>query len=82
MVSAARRWTRLEGEQPERYELTLTPSEKAQLERLIEAVADDELDEIREADLRDGANRYRARYLRAKRLDAEGQLDAEPADPS
>ncbi len=82
MVSAARRWTRLEGEQPERYQLTLTPSEKAQLERLIEAVADDELDEIREADLRDGANRYRARYLRAKRLDAEGQLDVEPADPS
>ncbi|MFB6112368.1 MAG: DR2241 family protein, partial [Halobacteriaceae archaeon] len=68
VVAAARKLTVLEGETPREYTFELTPSEKNQLEELIEAVADDRLDEIREADLGDGANRYRARYLRAKRM--------------
>jgi hypothetical protein len=68
VVSAARRWTRLEGEQPQTYEFELTPSEKEQIEAIIDAVADGRVDEIREGDFRDGANRWRARYLRAKRM--------------
>ncbi|WP_435096324.1 DR2241 family protein [Halarchaeum sp. P4] len=66
-VSAARKFTYLEKEDEETYELTLTESELEQLGDLVDAVADDRVDEIREADLGDGANRYRARYLRAKR---------------
>ncbi|MEA5386095.1 DR2241 family protein [Haloarculaceae archaeon H-GB11] len=66
VVAAARTVTKLEREATETYELELTPSEKAQLETLVDAVAEDRLDEIREADFDDGANRYRVRYLRAK----------------
>ena len=74
VVSAARRWTKLEGEQTETYEFELTPSEKAQIEAIIDSVADGDTDEIREADLYDDANRYRTRFLRAKRFDEDGQL--------
>ncbi|WP_435349486.1 DR2241 family protein [Haloarchaeobius sp. HRN-SO-5] len=74
VVAAARKWTTLE-EEPERtYEFDLTPSEKAQLEDIVDAVADGRVDEIREADVYEGANRYRARYLRAKRFDDDGNL--------
>ncbi|GAA0302284.1 DR2241 family protein [Halarchaeum salinum] len=66
-VAAAREFTKLEGEPEETYELTLSESEFEGLGDRIDAVADDRVDEIREADLGDGANRYRARYLRAKR---------------
>ena len=68
-VAAAREWALLEREEPRTYEFELTPSEKEQLEELVDAVADGRVDEIREADLDDGANRYRARYLRAKLFD-------------
>lgn len=78
VISAARRWTKLEAEAPRTYEFELTPSEKEQLEELIDAVADDRIDEIREADLREGANRYRARFLRAKRFDEDGNLCGVP----
>lgn len=74
VIAAARTWTLLEREQTREYTLELTPSEKEQLETLIEAVAEGRVDEIREADTDDGANRYRARYLRAKRLDENGRL--------
>ncbi|MWG36849.1 DR2241 family protein [Halomarina oriensis] len=74
VVAAARNWAVLEGETEREYTLTLTPSEKNQLEDIIEAVADGRTDEIREADVYDGANRYRARWLRAKRFDEEGGL--------
>jgi hypothetical protein len=73
VISAARKWTRLEGEQPETYTFELTPSEKEQLDAIVNAVADGRIDDIREADVKDGANRYRARYLRAK-LFEDGEL--------
>jgi hypothetical protein len=74
VVSAARRWTKLEGEQTQTYEFELTPSEKEQVERIVDAVADGETEEIREADVYDGANRYRTRFLRAKLFDEDGNL--------
>ncbi|TKX77681.1 hypothetical protein EXE53_25295, partial [Halorubrum sp. SD626R] len=80
VVSAARKWTRLESEQPRTYEFELTPSEKEQVEDIIDAVADGRIDEIREADTKEGANRYRARFLRAKRFDDEGNLGGVPTD--
>ncbi|WP_434522918.1 DR2241 family protein [Halorubrum sp. AS12] len=81
VVSAARKWTRLESEQERTYEFDLTPSEKEQVEEIIEAVADGRTDEIREADTKEGANRYRARFLRAKRFDDGGNLGGVPTDP-
>jgi len=80
VVSAARKWTRLESEQPRTYEFELTPSEKDQIEAIIDAVADGRVDEIREADIYEGANRYRTRFLRAKRFD-DGDLGGVPTDP-
>ena len=81
VVSAARKWTRLESEQPRTYEFDLTPSEKEQVEDIIEAVADGRIDEIREADAKEGANRYRTRFLRAKLFDDEGNLGGVPTEP-
>jgi len=79
VIAAARKWTRLESEQSRTYEFELTPSEKAQIEEIIDAVADGRIDEIRAADTSDGANRYRARYLRAKLFD-DGNLCGVPTD--
>jgi hypothetical protein len=81
VVSAARKWTRLESEQPRTYEFELTPSEKEQVEEVIDAVADGRIDEIREADTKEGANRFRTRFLRAKLFDDEGNLGGVPTDP-
>lgn len=78
VIAAARQWTIQEREEPRTYEFELTPSEKEQVEVIIDAVADGRIDEIREADIGDGANRYRARYLRAKRFDADGNLSGTP----
>jgi len=72
VIAAARKWTKLEGEETRTYEFDLTPSEKEQLEAIIDAVADGEADDIREADVYEGANRYRVRYLRAKLFDEDG----------
>ncbi|WP_338740490.1 DR2241 family protein [Haloplanus salilacus] len=80
VIAAARRWTRMEAEASRTYEFDLTPSEKAQLEELVDAVADGRTDEIREADTSDGANRYRTRYLRAKLFDDEGNLCGVPTE--
>jgi hypothetical protein len=80
VVAAARQWTKLEGERSRTYEFELTPSEKEQIEEIIDAAADGEADDIREADVYDGANRYRTRFLRAKRFDAEGRLCGVPTD--
>ena len=80
VVTAARKWTKLEGERPRTYEFELTPSEKEQIESIIDSVADGEAEDIREADIYEGANRYRARFLRAKRFDAEGQLCGVPTE--
>ncbi|MGM0591587.1 MAG: DR2241 family protein [Halobacteriota archaeon] len=80
VVAASRKWTMLEREESRSYEFELTPSEKEQVEDLIEAVADGRIDDIREADVGDGANRYRARFLRAKRFDADGNLSGTPTD--
>lgn len=77
VIAAARKFTILEGETPREYTFELTPSEKNQLEELIEAVSEDRLDDIREADLGDGANRYRVRYLRSKLMD-DGDLCGVP----
>nr|WP_170972379.1 DR2241 family protein [Natronorubrum halophilum] len=75
VVAAARKWAILESEAERTYELELTTSELNQLAELIDAVAKGRTDDIREADVNDGANRYRARYLRAKRFDDEGTLE-------
>ncbi|MFB6189116.1 MAG: DR2241 family protein [Halapricum sp.] len=80
VVSAARQWTKLEGEQSRSYEFELTPSEKAQLESIVEAVADGRIDDIRAADVRDDANQLRVRFLRAKLFDDEGNLDGVPTE--
>ncbi len=80
VITAARKWTQLEGEKPRRYEFELTPSEKEQLEAIIDAVADGEAESIREADIYEGANRYRARFLRAKLFDDGGRLCGVPTD--
>jgi len=80
VVTAARKWTQLEGERARTYEFELTPSEKAQIEAIIDSVADGEAEDIREADIYEGANRYRARFLRAKRFDEEGRLCGVPTE--
>ena len=74
VIAAARQWTKLEGEQSQTYEFELTPSEKEQVEAIIDAVADGRAGDIREADVYDGANRYRTRFLRAKLFDDEGNF--------
>ncbi|WP_254767443.1 DR2241 family protein [Salinilacihabitans rarus] len=74
VIAAARKWAVLEHEETHTWEFELTRSEKNQLEALVDAVAEGRVDEIREADVNDGANRYRARYLRAKRVDEDGNL--------
>jgi hypothetical protein len=81
VIAAARKWTRLEGEESRTYEFELTPSEKEQIEEIIDAVADGRVDDVREADVYDGANRYRARFLRAKRFDEEGNLSGTKTHP-
>jgi hypothetical protein len=80
VVTAARQFTKLDAEQPQTYEFELTPSEKAQLEELVDAVADGKVDEIRDADIREGANQFRARFLRARRFDEEGRLSGVPTE--
>ena len=74
-VTAARKFVTLEREDSREYTFELTPTEKEQLESILGAVADDRTDDVREADLNEGANRYRARYLRAKRMTARGLSD-------
>ncbi|KTG13321.1 DR2241 family protein [Haloferax profundi] len=80
VIAASRKWTRLEGEETRTYEFELTPSEKEQVEDIIEAVADGRVDDIREADVYEGANRYRTRFLRAKLFDDDGNLCGVPTD--
>jgi hypothetical protein len=80
VVSASRRWTKLEAEEARTYEFELTPSEKEQVEAIIDAVADGRVGEIREADVYEGANRYRTRFLRAKLFDDEGNLAGTPTE--
>ena len=80
VVAAARQWTKLEGERSRTYEFELTPSEKEQVEEIIGAVSDGEVGDVREADVYEGANRYRARFLRAKRFDEDGNLSGTPTE--
>ena len=82
VIAAARQWTKLEGEEPRTYEFELTPSEKEQLEAILDAVSEGRAGDVREADVYDGANRYRARFLRAKRTDEEGRLGGVPTEPA
>lgn len=77
VIAAARKWALLEREDEHAYTFHLTPSEKEQLETLLDAVAEETVDDIREADVGNGANRYRARFLRAKRRDERGPLDVD-----
>jgi hypothetical protein len=78
VVSAARQWTKQEGEQSRTYEFDLTTTEKEQLETILDAVADGSIDDIRPADVRNEANRLRVRFLRAKLFDEDGNLDGVP----
>lgn len=71
-VTAARKFVTLGREDTRTYEFELTPTEKEQIEGIIDAVAEGRTGEIREADLNEEANRYRARYLRARRMNEEG----------
>mgnify|MGYP006281267145 CR=1 FL=1 len=80
VVSAARKWTRIDAEKSQTYQFELNPSEKEQLEEIIDAVAEGRVDEIREADFDDGANRWRARFLRAKLFDDEANLGGVPTE--
>ncbi len=80
VIAAARTWAILESEDEHTYRLDLTTSELNQLEELIDAVAQGRTGDIREADVTDGANRYRARYLRAKRFDENGALEVTRID--
>lgn len=80
VISAARRWTQLDGEQETTYELRMTESEREQLERIVEAVADGAVDDIGEGAFEDGANRWRARYLREKRFTDDGRLPMAAVD--
>jgi hypothetical protein len=80
VIATARRWTRLESERPRTYAFDLTPSEKEQLETIVDAVADGRVDGVRDGDTSDGANRFRARFLRAKLFDDDGNLCGVPTD--
>lgn len=71
-ITAARKFTTLEREDDREYTFELTPTEKEQLEGILDAVADDTVDEVRAADLNEDANQFRARYLRAKRSTERG----------
>jgi len=82
VVAAGREWAKLERQDTQTYEFELTPSEKEQIEAIIDAVADDEIDAIREADVANEANRYRVRYLREKRVDEQGNLSGTPTHPN
>ena len=81
VVAAGREWAKLERQDTQTYEFELTPSEKEQLEAIIDAVADGEVDEIREADVSEPANRWRVRYLREKRVDDAGNLSGTSTHP-
>ena len=78
VIAAARRFIRLEAAESRTYEFELTPSEKGQIESIIDAVAEGRTADIREAEFADPANRYRARFLRAKRFDGAGFSDRKP----
>ena len=80
VIAAARKWTKLESQEPRTYEFELTPGEKEQIEEIVGTVADGRIDEIREADVYEGANRYRARFLRAKLFDEDGDLCGVPTE--
>lgn len=80
VIAAARKWATLEREEEKAYTLHLTPSEKEQLEALLDAVAEGRAGEVREADVRDGANRYRARFLKAKRTCDDGSFEEGDSD--
>lgn len=80
VIAAARKFVTLEREESREYTFELTPTEKEQLEDIVDAVADGRTGEIREADVNEGANRYRTRFLRAKRMDEHG-LSGTPTYP-
>jgi len=65
VVSAAREVALAERED-ECDDLSLSAADRAQVERVLEAVATGEVDGVRDGDLEDGANRLRVRYLREK----------------
>lgn len=80
VVAAARKWALLEQEEEQTYSVRLTSSEREQVRALLDAAADGTVGEVREADVRNGANRYRARYLRAKRGADLFEASAEEGD--
>ena len=83
VVAAAREFVLADRESDERVDVSLTAADRAQLARILEAVAEGEASSIRDGDLGDGANRLRARYLRAKLADEDAGLvdDPSPGDP-
>ncbi|WP_114575556.1 DR2241 family protein [Saliphagus sp. LR7] len=75
VIAAARSWAIDESEESHTWEVELTRGERNQIEEIVDAVAEGRTEEIREADVGEGANRYRARYLRAKRFGGEDDGD-------
>ena len=64
VVAAAREIAVAEREAGETVTLSLAERERAQLERILDAVAEGRADDVRDGDLGDGANQLRVRYLR------------------
>lgn len=68
-IAAAREALLAEREGPSDGGDSPAPSDVAQLQRILEAVAEGEVEAVRDGDLDDAANRHRARYLRAELRD-------------
>lgn len=77
LIAAARIWVEIEAEEPQQYTLDLTPTEKSQLENMVDAIAMGRTEEVPEAAFDDGANRHRARYFAAKYIDEDGRFRIE-----
>lgn len=83
VIAAAREIALAERAEPDSITLRLTATERTQFERMLDAVAEGAVPSVRDGDLGDGANRLRARYLRAKHGGPDGRLGSDdPGEPT
>lgn len=68
VVAAAREFVRTE-RAPQKRGSSLRPREVAQLRRVVDVVADGQVEDVERGDLTDPANRLRVRYLRERLRD-------------